>query len=270
MPGTGHRTLSQKRLAEIRKEELDRIILQELVNQEAKKFEIIAEPEEIEMEMKQVTGRFTSGREFEKALTQRGLVLSDIQREVEHHIIVQKMMNQEVYGKVAFTDETLVDYYKANQAQFRIPEQIRLRLILVSVDPSGLDVDWEEGYKQAMMLADGAREGADFALLAEKFSHDEETKDKGGDTGLLHQGRLPFKELESVAFSHKVGEVSDPIRTLYGLVVFKVEEKNPGRQLSFDQLNKDLLRREMTDAAVKRRLTEWIDDLKAQAKIEIY
>ena len=62
------------------------------------------------------------------------------------------------------------------------------------------------------------------------ISADLETRGQGGDTGLLHQGRLPFPELENVAFGQEVGSVGDPVGTLRGYIVYRVEEKKPAEK----------------------------------------
>jgi parvulin-like peptidyl-prolyl isomerase len=267
IPTTGHRMISEKRFSEIQQEELDKLIIKELLVQEARRSGIKADPGEIALELKKIEDRFPGKKQFEQALQLQGLTLSDVQMGLDRHIVIQKIVDQEVYSKMQMTDSELKEYYEGHQEQFRIPEQIRLRLLLVRVDPSGMRTDWKAGRKKAQELADKARGGEDFASLAVQFSDDEMSQPKGGDTGLLHQGRLPYKELEAVAFSHNVGEVSHPVETLYGYVVFKVEEKHPSKQLAYSEVNKEFFRREMMEAAAKRRLDEWIAGLKAGAEI---
>ena len=267
IPTTGHRMVSEKRFSEIRQEELEKLIVKELLVQEARRFRIKADPEEIESELKKIKDRFPDKKQFEQALQHQGMTLADVRKGLERHNVIQKVVDQEVYSKVQMTDSELKEYYEGHQERFKVPEQIRLRLILVRVDPSGMRKDWEAGRQKAQELADKARAGEDFASLAIQFSDDEVSRQKGGDTGLLHQGRLPFKELEPVAFSHNVGEVSHPVETLYGYMIFKVEEKRPSKQLAYDEVNKEFFRREMTETAAKKRLDEWITGLKAGAEI---
>lgn len=272
IPFTGHRTVSEKRFSEIRKEELDKLILQELLFQETKRLRIKVDRKEVESELDKIKARFPSEDQFQLALKRQGLTLSDLRQGLERRHLIQKVIDQEVHSKISPTDGDLKDYYEGHREQFVIPEQIRLRLILVAVDPSGVAEDWEEGRKKAQGLSDRAKASEDFGSLVAQFSdfEDEFGRERGGDTGLLHGGRLPFQELEPVAFSYHVGEVSEPVRTLYGYVVFRVEEKHPSKPLSYEEVNKELLRREMRSSAAEKRLEEWIKDLKAKAEITIY
>jgi parvulin-like peptidyl-prolyl isomerase len=270
IPETGHRNLSQKRLAEIQTEELNKLIGQEILFQEARRLKIEVKPESVEAEMQKIEGRFPSEEKYRQALKTQGLTLEDIRSGVERFLAIKQLTDQEVRSKISISDEQMKRYYDGHQEQFKRPPQIRLRILLVRVDPSGVKADWEKARQKAQGLADRARKGEDFSILAREDSDDAELKAKGGDTGLLHQGRLPYTELEAVAYDRDVGSISDPVQTLYGYVVFKVEEKQPAQQMAFDDLNRDLLRKEMQESATDAKLKEWMDGLRAKAEIKIY
>jgi len=270
IPETGHRNLSQKRLAEIQNEELNKLIGQEILYQEAQRLKIKVKPESVEAEMQKIEARFPSEEKYRQALKTQGLTLEDIRSGVERYLAIQQLTDQEVRSKISISDEQMKRYYDGHPDQFKRPPQIRLRILLIHVDPSGLKTDWEKARQKAQDLSDRARKGEDFAKLVQNYSDDTEFKEKGGDTGLLHQGRLPYDELERVAFDRDAGSISDPVQTLYGYVVFKVEEKHPAQQMAFDDLNKDLLRREMQQSATDAKLKEWVDGLRAKAEVKIY
>jgi parvulin-like peptidyl-prolyl isomerase len=270
IPATGHRNISQKRLAEIQTEELDKLIGQEILLQEARRLKIKVKPESVEAEIQKIQARFPSEEKYRQALKVQGLTPEDIRTGVERHLAIQQLTDQEVRSKISVSDDQMKGYYDGHREQFMRPPQIRLRILLIRVDPSGLEADWEKGRQKAQELADRAKKGENFEKLVREFSEDEDLKAKGGDTGLLHQGRLPYSELEGVAYDRDPGSISDPVQTLYGYVVFKVEEKQPARQMAFDDLNKDFLRNEMRKSATDAKLKEWMDGLRAKAEIKIY
>lgn len=270
IPQTGHGAISEKRLAEIGGELLDGLIVQEILLQEAKRLQIKAPPKLIEEEVQKIRSRFPSDETYREALKGQGLTPDDIKNGVIRYLMIKQLSEQEVRSKIKIGNEQMRSYYSEHPEKFKMPEQVRLRVLLVGVEPSSPSTDWEKAREKAEGFANQAKKGEDFSALARQFSDDEDTKGKGGDTGLLHQGRLPFAELESVAYSQEVGSVSDPVRTLYGYVIFKVEEKRPAEQLPYDRLNKDLLRKEMEASATDAKLKEWIDGLRAKADVKIY
>src|SRR3989304_3383428 len=275
IPATGHRTLSEKRLAEIKKQELDKLIIRELLLQEALRLGMRADPKEIESELKKIKGRFVSEDEFRRALHRQGLTPSDLRKGLERHLLVQKLI-KEARSKVTVSPEDLKRSYDEHPDQFVLPEAVRLRQILIKVDPGGSRQDWGEGQKKAESLIAQAKQSAsggsggppeadDFAELARRYSEDETTRSQGGNSGLLHRGMMEVKEVEEEAFSLPVGEVSRPIRTLYGYFIIKVEERQPAKQLSFSEINKDLLKQEMQESASQRNIQDLIANLKVKA-----
>lgn len=63
--------------------------------------------------------------------------------------------------------------------------------------------------------------GEDFAKVAAEVSTDTGTKTKGGDLGWFARGAM-VPEFEAAAFSLKVGEVSQPIKSQFGYHIIQV------------------------------------------------
>ena len=91
----------------------------------------------------------------------------------------------------------------------------------------------EEVRRKATEVLQQAREGADFAALAEQYSDDPSAKGRGGYLGYIKGGRLIYP-FEKVAFSMKPGEVSDLVETRFGYHIIKVHNVRPdmGERLS--------------------------------------
>ena len=165
------------------------------------------------------------------------------------------------------TEEYMKGYYKDNLSKFREPEKIHLSSILVKADPGGGQRAWDASLKKAQELVKKAKAGEDFKALAKKYSEDPNAA-RGGDMGWNHKGSL-YQEIEEAAENMKVGEISEPVQTIYGYHVLKLDGRQPPVQKKYEEINKKVLKKELQDKEFKALSEKWLSDLKAQAKIEI-
>jgi parvulin-like peptidyl-prolyl isomerase len=264
---TGHGTISPARLRERALEMLEEMITDELVLQEAKRLHLSVDAKQVDAELKRQRARFASEEKYQDALKQRHLTEKLYRQRLERAVLIQQVITHEVTDKVTVTDDDLAAYYRDHRDKFQIPMQYRLRLLLVSVDPSATPDDWEQARKRTLDFKNRGSKSEDFAALARQFSGDAETRSKGGDTGLIHHGQLGLTDVEDAVEPLKPGEITDPVRTIYGFYLARVEEKRPGRQQTFDEVNKPLFRQELMESRRRERYREWMEGLKSQAKI---
>lgn len=78
--------------------------------------------------------------------------------------------------------------------------------------------------KKADELYEKVKNGGDFAQLAKENSGDTASAANGGDLGFFGKGKM-VPEFETAAFALKPGEISQPVRTVYGYHIIKVTEK---------------------------------------------
>src|SRR4051794_13856300 len=127
------------------------------------------------------------------------------------------------------TPQEIQDYYKSHQDEFRVPESVNIRHILIKlptpgangkVDPKAVDA----ARAKAEDILKQAKSGANFAELAKKYSEDPGSKEKGGlYEGVIRGQMVP--EFEKAAFSTPKGQITGPVQTSYGFHVIKVEDK---------------------------------------------
>ena len=107
----------------------------------------------------------------------------------------------------------------------RIPDQtIRVAHILVTYAGTGQLVEVQRtrdaALKRALDAAFRAKQGEDFAILAQQYSDDEPTAKKGGTLPAFRAGQT-VPEFEDAAFQLKPGEVSEVVETMFGFHVIK-------------------------------------------------
>lgn len=141
-------------------------------------------------------------------------------------------LEKTVREKVKPTQAQVQAYFAAHQDKFTEPEQIRVSVILLKVDPSASSATWKAAEEQAKSLADRARSGEDFSALARQFSA-EASGPQGGDMGYLHNGMLPDGSQAAIS-KLKINEISGPQRLLEGVAVFQLINRKLAKLHKFD------------------------------------
>jgi peptidyl-prolyl cis-trans isomerase D len=132
-------------------------------------------------------------------------------------------------GEARVSSQDLQAYYDQHRDEFRMPEQVNVRQILIKTPLPGTDgkVD-PKGVEQARKKADDAlkqlKAGSKFEDLAKKYSEDPSSKN-GGSVGWIKRGGFPVPEVDKAAFSLPKGGTSDVINAGYAFVILRVEDK---------------------------------------------
>lgn len=148
------------------------------------------------------------------------------------------------------TDADVEDYYRRHAEKFTEPEQIRVSLVLLKIDPSSPRATWEAAKVESGALVESLRGGADFAALARARSGDASAA-KGGDLGYLHRGMLP-DDAQKALDAATPGAIVGPVVLLEGVAVFRLDERKAARLQSLDASRaraRDLLQRERSELA---------------------
>lgn len=129
-------------------------------------------------------------------------------------------------GKPQVTDAEVQQYYNTNQQNYKVDAQVKVRHILISVDPNaGAQADAAAKAK-AQGILDQLRKdnGKDFAELAKKNSDDPGSKDQGGELGWIKHG-VTVPEFDQTAFAQQPGQISGLVKTRFGYHIIQTEEK---------------------------------------------
>jgi foldase protein PrsA len=131
------------------------------------------------------------------------------------------------------------------------PEQVRAKHILISVKDESVR---QESENKAKDILNKIKAGEDFDKLMNQNSEDPGLKTN--PTGYTFGKGQMVKEFEDTAFSLKVGEVSDLVKTSYGYHIIKVEEKFPQKQQTFDEV-----KTQIKNAVENKKKTDYLQGL---------
>ncbi len=134
----------------------------------------------------------------------------------------------------------LQKYYNQHQEEFRVPETVTVRHILIKTPPPGADgkVDpkaVEAAKAKAEDVDKQLKAGANFADLAKKYSDDPGSAQNGGLLPAIKRGQT-VPEFEQAAFNTPVGQMTGVIRTSYGFHIIEVEAKQSAHLKSLDEV----------------------------------
>ena len=253
-------------LTQMRKEAMELLIEQELMVQAAEAQGIKVLPGEVEAALAEVSGPFKTPEEFNYRIESEGYTPESYRKHLRQMIAASKYLDGIRADAMMVSDAELEAYYRDNEYRLTLPEQVRVRHILLSWKPLGKPDDRAALHQQMVPILEKARAGEDFAELARKYSEDS-TRVDGGDVGLFHRGQM-LPAFEAVAFSLQPGQVSGIIETPYGVHILRLEERRPSRLLPLEEVReklRDHIREEKLNTVVDAKKA----DLREQAEIEI-
>jgi len=242
----------------LKKEALDKMILEETAFQEAKRRGIKADPAKVDAFIAAEKGNHRDEQHFLKYLEIMGYDLDSFRKHAERMVMIQEVIDQDINRKIDdVPEEAARAYYERNKAEFIQQEVVEVTDIVFFVDPAS-----EKG--RAQVAAVRARLVGELA----------------GDPGRLEQSELYYVQpnlklskvktptLYEVARKLEPNAISDIINEDGTLHVVKLTGYRPYREISFEEalprIKQQLLARQRREA-----LQKWLDDLRAKANVEI-
>jgi peptidyl-prolyl cis-trans isomerase D len=132
------------------------------------------------------------------------------------------------------SDADLHAAYAASMDNFRMPERVKARHILIKTQGK-TDAEKKQALAKTEDLLKQLKAGADFSQLAEKNSEDSSNAPKGGDLGWFTHGTM-VAEFDKAAFALNKGEMSGIVTTEFGYHIIKVDDKEIARVKPFEEV----------------------------------
>lgn len=253
----------EEAMKSLEKNFLNNLIDMKLQLQEARKIGLDVSGAEISGAVEDIKKKFNLTDEtLLNSLAAEGLNVEEYRTRLGEQILLSKVVNFEVKTNIVISDREIADYYEANKDKVSGVEKRRIRQIFFVVPKDDtLKTEVEARANEVMQRIDS---GEDFAKLAGEHSEDQ-GRQFGGDLGYITRGSI-LKEIEDIAFSLNLGEVSKPFWSPAGLHIIKLEDKIDAE--SFDK-TRDKIKEILFQQAFKSKYTAWKSGLKEKAFIEI-
>lgn len=231
---------------------LEQLIERKMLLQEARRLKI----ELTEGEMQERLSEIREGMDeeaFLRELSERNLSKEAWEASARETLLIEKLLNQLVGDQISLPDPELLEYYNSHLEAWREPEQIKLRQILVQTE------------SEAEAIRQSLAEGADFAEAARTHAQSLELG-KDGDLGYRTAAELPA-EFEPL-FKAEIGSVSGVIKTPFGYHLVKVEDRQPARTLSFDEV-KERIYQTLLEQKREALFSRWFENIRRKTEVKI-
>lgn len=221
---------------------LEKLIVDELINQEIDNKKIAITDEEVNNLYEQTIKDMGGQEQYEEFLKQQNITDDFIKDSIKKDYKQQKL-EEAFYKDNKVTEEEIKDFYDANKE----------RLIKYSL--SQIMADNEEDAKK---LYDKLEAGEDFAELAKNESSDTYSAANGGNMGEVQASTMPEEFLNAVSTT-EIGSYSKVFKSDMGYHIVKVDDKK-------DQLED--LRTEIEQTLKSQKFIEYMKDLRANADVK--
>ena len=207
----------------LEKQLLERLITERVLLQYAKETGIRVDDTQVERTILRIAqdNKLTADQ-FRLAVEREGIPFTKYREDVRNEIVVQRLREREVDGRLTVSDAE-VEYFLATQdAQTGGDIEYSLAHVLVLVPEQASPEQIEARRRRADDALRQIRSGADFAQVAAGYS-DAQDALQGGNLGWRAPARLPTVFVDPVR-GLKPGEVSGLLRSAAGFHIVKLLE----------------------------------------------
>lgn len=228
---------------------LESLIAERIVKLEAKAQNIEVSEDDIEEKLDIMRNYYGGEEAFNEAMAHYGYEMEKIKDDITVNIQIKKLLEPEI----SISEEEISNYFKENKSFLDQKEQVHARHILVETE------DLAEEVKKKL------ESGEDFAELAKEYSTDEGSKESGGDLGYFPRGAM-VAEFEERAFSLKIDEISEPVKSQFGYHIIKVEDKKEEKEATLEE-HKDDIRNILLEEKLPEAYQTWYEEKYKEYKV---
>lgn len=209
-------SLDSDNLKEVLKNSVKEHVDKRLLLEAAKKEKIEPSSARFDSIMQMQYRRHGSREKFIELLNQNGVNIDFVEQQIKESVIIEEFLEKILGERAAVSEEDIQKEYNGDKTA-------SVRHILMLTQGKS-DAEKAVIYQKMEAILQRARSGEDFAKLAQNYSEDPGSKDRGGLYENFNRRDMvePFAE---AAFSVPVGEISDIVETNYGYHIIKVEER---------------------------------------------
>ena len=218
----------------LRQQVLDRMILEDIQLQMAKKANMSVDDDQLSQALRQVAkGNNMTLDQFQAMLRKQGVSFDTVRDQVRRELLVSMLQKQQVASRVTIPEREVDQYLDKMGAQDQASYHLAHILITLPENPTSAQVT--AAREKADALRQKIRSGQEsFNQAAARVSSDPALE--GGDLGWRPRNELPTIFADVVP-GMSAGDVSAPIRSSSGFHLVELVEKKGGQQQLISQVD---------------------------------
>lgn len=218
------------------KQVLDRLILEDLQVQLARRYGIPADDDEVSAAVIEIAkNNGLTIPQFQMALRKEGLTMNELRNQIRRDMLISRVRQRALSEKIHITDQEVQNFLNSEMGKLQLSEEYYLASILVPVRQGSSYVDVKKAEDKVLAIYKQLQNGADFHRLAMSASGGDRAID-GGDIGWRKAAQLP-PPFDQMINGMKVGDFTQPVSTPGGLIILKVMDKRGGSKVLQDEIS---------------------------------
>ena len=247
----------------LRQAAVDRIIDRKLMIAEFKRLKLTLPTHYVESLMDDLAENMGCKTRSELASKARAMntTVAELREKASERLMAEMVIGREYYAAGTPTPEEMSVYFQENEAQFSIPEKVKLALLLLPENSSPQNI----AELEALLKKSPAR----FAELVRAFSCGP-NREQGGEVGFIERKNIRKEFAGALAGSPLADDkIYGPVKTTEGVYFIRVCAIEAGKAAVFAE-HREAIRKKLEDARREKALQALKKRLRERAVIRYY
>jgi peptidyl-prolyl cis-trans isomerase SurA len=254
-------------LFQLRSDLLNKLVDQELADQQIKKNNITISTQEIDKTIERIKEtRSYTDEDLRARLAEQGLTIEEYRENLKKQLLRSRLVNREVKSKIAITSEEIEKYYNEHREKYAGEKKYHLWNIFIRIPQTTDETQKEIVFGKMETVLNQLKQGRPFESFADKAPDSPESPE-GTDLGLYRLDEIA-PQLRDVVKNMKAGEYSSILETDKGYQIVYVQKilvTEPKNLSDVEKEIEDVLYNE----AIDNRYNTWLSELRKRSHIKI-
>ncbi len=248
----------QMRDSELKKNVLEMLIEEKLINQKAKELGISVKDEEVDSAIERFKKlNYLTDAQFTAALKKEGVSIEEYRDDIRKKILENRFVNYEVKSKIVISKEDVEAYYEKNIENKATDKSDSYVISNILVN---------DRKRAEYILKKIKEENISFENMAKEYSISPNGKN-GGVLGSFHLNALS-PDIKKAIDNLKQGDISGIVSTNEGFQIFYINNIENGNKKNLEDMY-DEIEKELYSNKLQEKFKAWINNIKQESYVKI-